>query len=575
MKILVTGANGYIGSKVVKALCDLNQDVIATDLSCSHIDNRASFVEADVFSENDDWFSFFGKPDCCIHLAWRDGFVHDSDKHLIDLPKHFSFAKNLIDNGLGFFVSMGTMHEIGYHEGSVDENTPCNPLSLYGISKNALREALSMYSKAHNCRFMWLRAYYIFGDDAFGNSIFCKIRKATLEGKQTFPFTSGTNKYDFIHVDKLSKQIAICVLQDEVSGIINCCSGKPVSLREQVEWYIQKNNLPIKLDYGKYPDRPYDSPCIYGDSSKIDRILSNYSLFSKKIVITGSKGQLGFDCMRVLKKKGFQHVIGLDKEDVDIVDKAKLRFFFEKHRPDVVIHTAAWTSVDEAEYNRDIVFSVNVDGTKNIAECCKEFGSDLVYISTDYVFDGKGSRPFEVNDKKSGLSVYGMSKSDGEDVIISTMNNYYIVRISWAFGINGKNFVKTMIRLYKEGKKEICVVDDQIGSVTYTVDLASFIGSLILSEKYGVYHATNEGFISWADFAKEIFRQCNYDVLVKPVSSENYKKMIPNQANRPLNSRLSKASLDQNGFNRLPPWKDALERYLKEEGILPIESKKI
>ena len=180
---------------------------------------------------------------------------------------------NLIDNGLPIIACMGTMHEVGYHEGAIDENTPCNPLSNYGVSKNQLRQDLENYCKGKECNFQWLRAFYIYGDDIYGNSIFCKIRQAVNDGKESFPFTTGKNKFDFIHVDELAKQISMCVMQNKVNGIINVCSGKSISLAEQIEWYIRYNNLPIKLDYGKYPDRLYDSPCVYGDNKKINKIL--------------------------------------------------------------------------------------------------------------------------------------------------------------------------------------------------------------------------------------------------------------------------------------------------------------
>lgn len=273
MKILVTGANGYIGSKVVKQLCDFGVEVIATDLDNKNIDNRCTYIKANIFEQNSDWFSYFGKPDVCMHMVWRDGFIHNSDKHMGDLSAHFRFITNLIDNGLKQFACMGTMHEIGYWEGAIDEYTPCNPLSQYGIAKNALRKSIELYASQKGCKFQWLRAYYIFGDDLFGNSIFCKLRQAVKDGKKLFPFTTGKNKYDFIHVDELAKQISLCITQDKVLGIINCCSGKPVSLAEKIEWYISYNKLPIKLDYGKYPDRPYDSPCVYGDDKKIKELL--------------------------------------------------------------------------------------------------------------------------------------------------------------------------------------------------------------------------------------------------------------------------------------------------------------
>lgn len=276
MKILVTGANGYIGSKVVKQLCDYGAKVIACDFNNKNIDKRATFVEANIFDYQKNWFNFFDKPDVCIHLAWRDGFVHDSEKHLSDLPLHFAFLTNLIDNGLPTIVCMGTMHEVGYWNGAIDENTPCNPMSKYGIAKNELRKSLQLYVLNKPCNLMWLRAYYIYGDDLYGNSIFCKIRQSVIDGKTVFPFTTGKNLYDFIHIDELAKQIAMCAMQDKVLGIINCCSGKPVSLAHQVEWYIKINKLPITLEYGKFPDRPYDSPCVYGNNTKIKTIIRNF-----------------------------------------------------------------------------------------------------------------------------------------------------------------------------------------------------------------------------------------------------------------------------------------------------------
>ena len=239
-----------------------------------NIDERAEYISANIFELRDDWFKFFGQPDVCLHLAWRDGFVHNSDKHMLDISAHYAFMTNLISHGLKQIACMGSMHEVGYWEGAIDESTPCNPMSQYGVAKNALRKSIALYSEQHNCKWQWLRGYYIFGDDLFGNSIFCKIRQAEQEGRESFPFTTGRNQYDFIHVDELAKQIAACVRQDEITGIINCCSGKPVSLAEQIEWYIASNHLNIKLDYGKYPDRPYDSPCIYGDNSKIKQIIN-------------------------------------------------------------------------------------------------------------------------------------------------------------------------------------------------------------------------------------------------------------------------------------------------------------
>lgn len=275
-KILVTGANGYIGSRVVKFLCDQNVDVIATDFNNTNIDERATYLYANIFDEKENWYSFFNEPDVCLHLAWRDGFIHNSDNHMLDVSNHYKFLTNLIKNGLEMVSCMGTMHEVGYWEGAIDENTPCNPLSQYGIAKNCLRKSLELYTQQHNCKFQWLRAFYIYGDDLYGKSIFCKIRQAEKEGKKFFPFTSGKNKYDFISIDELSKRIALCITQEKILGIINCCSGVPKSLSEQVEWYIKHNQLSIQLEYGKYPDRPYDSPCIYGDNKKIKEVLLDY-----------------------------------------------------------------------------------------------------------------------------------------------------------------------------------------------------------------------------------------------------------------------------------------------------------
>ncbi len=273
MKILVTGANGYIGAKVVKRLCELNNEVIAVDISDENIDKRAKFISKNIFLDNDNMFKFFDEPDICLHLAWRDGFKHNSVLHMEDLSYHFKFIRNLIDNGLKHIAIMGTMHEIGYFEGAIDEDTQCNPTTQYGISKNALRSSIQNYLKDKDVVFQWLRAFYIFGNDEYGNSIFCKIRQAVKNNQKLFPFTSGKNKYDFIHIDELANQISLAISQKKVNGIINCCSGEPISLSEQVQSYIDNNNLPIKLDYGKFPDRPYDSPCIYGDNSKILLIL--------------------------------------------------------------------------------------------------------------------------------------------------------------------------------------------------------------------------------------------------------------------------------------------------------------
>ena len=283
-----------------------------------------------------------------------------------------------------------------------------------------------------------------------------------------------------------------------------------------------------------------------------------------KFLVTGVKGQLGYDCVNELKRRGYTNILGVDIEELDITDEKAVKNLINEYKPDVVMSNAAWTAVDKAEAMPDIVYKVNALGSKYIAEACKQVDAKMVYISTDYVFDGKGTIPFETTDPKNGLSIYGKTKAQGEDFVTSILDKYFIVRISWAFGKNGNNFVKTMLKLADMGKTELNVVCDQIGSITYTYDLSKLLCDMIETEKYGIYHATNEGYISWAEFAKEIFKLSNRNVKINFVTTDEYKKLIPAQADRPLNSRMSKISLDKAGFNRLPDWKDAISRYLKE-----------
>ena len=274
MKVVVTGASGYIGRHVVDALIKMHHEVIAVDMINKGINTDATFLSLDIFS--DDIYNKLGRPDACIHMAWKDGFNHASDAHMGMLSKHYAFIKNMIDGGVKYLSVMGTMHEIGYYEGCVDENTPTNPLSMYGIAKNALREASLLLADKSDTALMWLRAYYILGDDSNNNSIFSKITQMEHEGKASFPFVSGKNKYDFIHVDELAKQIATASTQSEITGIINCCSGKPVSLADKVNEFIEKNHYSIRPDYGKFPERPYDSPAIWGDNTKINLIMEKH-----------------------------------------------------------------------------------------------------------------------------------------------------------------------------------------------------------------------------------------------------------------------------------------------------------
>ncbi|MCM3701155.1 NAD(P)-dependent oxidoreductase [Paenibacillus macerans] len=276
--VLVTGAGGYIGNYVVKTLLDMGVKVMAVDNNTDRIDFRANVIEYNIFSSNEQIFDHLGRPDICLHMAWRDGFVHNADSHLKNLFSHYEFIKNMVNGGLKHVAVMGTMHEVGYHEGEINENTPTNPYSLYGIAKNSLRQALETFIRDKDVVFQWLRAFYIYGDDLKNKSIFSKIIQAEQEGKESFPFTTGENKYDFITVDELARQISLSVLQTEVKGIINCCSGQPVSLKEMVEKFLEKNAFNIKLEYGAFPERPYDSPAIWGNNEKIQKILKVVNL---------------------------------------------------------------------------------------------------------------------------------------------------------------------------------------------------------------------------------------------------------------------------------------------------------
>ena len=272
---LVTGANGYIGRYVVKNLLDMGNTVVASDLSYDGVDECALRTDVQLFSGDEDIYEQFGRPDVCIHLAWRNGFVHNADSHILDLPDHYKFIKNMIDGGLKHIVVMGSMHEIGYWEGPIEEDTPANPSSNYGIAKNALRQMTTLIAKTKGVCMQWTRGYYILGDDLKNSSVFTKITKLEQEGRATFPFNSGKNKYDFITVEGLAEQIAAVASQEEVTGVINCCTGKPVALADKVEEFIEEHHFKIRPEYGAFPDRPYDSPGVWGDPEKIQKIMKN------------------------------------------------------------------------------------------------------------------------------------------------------------------------------------------------------------------------------------------------------------------------------------------------------------
>lgn len=273
MKILVTGANGYLGQGVVKQLLDDGMQVVAADYSCENVDERAIKKECDMFSVTAP-YDYFEKPDVILHMAWRNGFVHNAINHIEDVPKHYMFLKNFAEAGIKRIAAMGSMHEIGFFEGSINENTPTNPMSLYGIGKDTLRNAVKLMCKESNITYQWLRGYYIVGNTQFGCSIFSKITAAENEGKETFPFTTGQNQWDFIDYDEFCRQVAAVVEQDEVNGIINICSGRPEKLADRVERFIKENGYKIRLDYGKFPDRQYDSKAVWGDDKKIQKIIN-------------------------------------------------------------------------------------------------------------------------------------------------------------------------------------------------------------------------------------------------------------------------------------------------------------
>lgn len=274
MKILVTGANGYLGQGIVKHIIDSGNDVVAADFNVDNVVERADKRACNLFSVEDP-YNYFGQPDVLLHLAWRNGFVHYSNTHIDDLPKHYAFINAFAESDVQMITAMGSMHEIGFFEGSIKEDTSCNPITPYGISKNALRELTGMLCKQKKKKFQWLRGYYIVGNSQYGSSIFSKITAAEAEGKEEFPFTMGQNQFDFIDYEDFCEQVSRTVGQDEVLGIINICSGHPEKLADRVERFIKENEYKIQLKYGAFPDRPYDSKAVWGDARKIEMIMNS------------------------------------------------------------------------------------------------------------------------------------------------------------------------------------------------------------------------------------------------------------------------------------------------------------
>lgn len=275
LKVLVTGAGGYIGRHVVCSLLDMGHSVAALDFVTKDIDPRADVQSIDIFKSHEGLFARLGSPDVMIHMAWKDGFFHNSPAHMQFLSAHYDFVMSMVGQGLKQVIVMGSMHEVGYFEGEINENTPTNPRSLYGIAKDALRRSLTLSLEQTDTVLQWVRAYYILGDDARNASVFTKLIEAEKAGKETFPFTTGTNQYDFIDIKTLAHMIAATASQTKETGVINCCSGKPQALKDVVENYIKENNFKIKLEYGAFADRPYDSPVVYGNADKIQKILKN------------------------------------------------------------------------------------------------------------------------------------------------------------------------------------------------------------------------------------------------------------------------------------------------------------
>lgn len=277
-KIIVTGANGYLGTGIVTELLNDQNTVIAVDDHIGRIDERAIKVQCDIFnsSELKNCIDKHGIPNILLHLAWKDGFNHSSEAHLKYLDAHYKFVEHCVNMGIKQIAIMGSVHEIGFYEGSVNENTPTNPQSLYGIAKNALRQSAELLCKNENVIFQWIRGFYIVGNSEYGSSLFSKIIQAEKRGETEFPFTNGINQFDFLDYDVFCKYVSLIIQQSKINGIINCCSGVPERISDRAEKFIKGNGLNIKLKYGAFKERPYDSKAIWGDDSKLKGIIETY-----------------------------------------------------------------------------------------------------------------------------------------------------------------------------------------------------------------------------------------------------------------------------------------------------------
>lgn len=328
------------------------------------------------------------------------------------------------------------------------------------------------------------------------------------------------------------------------------------------EYYSKENDRSIRFDDPEIAVKwGIENPVLSEKDLNAPFLKDSDVDFSIKVLVTGVKGQLGYDVVKRLNTLGIEN-LGVDIEDFDITSKKQTEEFIMNYKPDIVVHCAAYTAVDNAEEDKDNCYSVNLKGTRNIAEACKKIDAKMIYISTDYVFDGEGEEPYLEDKATNPVNYYGFSKEQGEKVVRELVSKHFIIRTSWVYGKNGNNFVKTMIKL-AQTQDEINVINDQIGTPTYTHDLAALVCEMLQTTKYGTYHGVNEDYCSWYDFALAIFEKSGVDMKVNPIPTSEY----PTRAKRPSNSRLSKANLDENGFERLPKWEDALERYIEEEQI--------